>query len=78
MAVEIRGREYNSAVLIDWAGYIVLHFHSPDVVASLAKDGGCKACADGIPFCTRFRRVVTDEKHVQLYADDVLFREYDL
>jgi hypothetical protein len=84
MAASIRERMYDSVVITDADGNIVLHAHGPggsvppEEDGGLNEDGVCKICASGLPFCTRIRRVVTDEKHVQLYADDVLFAEHDL
>jgi hypothetical protein len=75
---------YDSAVITDADGGIALHAHGPGESVPPAEDEGCNEdgvcniCANGIPLCTYIRRVVTDEKHVQLYADDVLFMEYDL
>jgi predicted molibdopterin-dependent oxidoreductase YjgC len=74
MAVEIREWVRDTTVLTNADGDIVLHAHPVEYSACEM----CGMCAAGVPVCASMRRVVTDEKHSQVYADGVLFAEYDL
>jgi hypothetical protein len=71
VAIDVREYGLECAVLISAEGDIVLHAHYKDLEP-------CAMCTGKVPLCAVIRRVITDERHVQVYADDVLFAEYDL